>query len=47
MLAQLQDGRPLIHCGDVPADAIAARFTLLSPIVAALTGITDPRSGRG
>lgn len=42
LLAQLQDGRPLIHCGDVPADAIAALLTLLSPIVAALTGITDP-----
>ena len=42
LLAQLQDGRPLIHCGDAPADAIAALLTLLSPIVAALTGITDP-----
>lgn len=42
LLAQLQDGRPLIHCGDAPADAVAALLTLLSPIVAALTGITDP-----
>ena len=42
LLAQLQDGRPLIHCGDAPADALAALLTLLSPIIAALTGITDP-----
>lgn len=42
LLAQLQDGRPLIHCGDAPADAIAALVTLLAPIVAALTGVTDP-----
>lgn len=42
LLAQLQDGRPLIHCGDVPSDAIATLLTLLSPIIAALTGITDP-----
>ncbi len=42
LLAQLQDGRPLIHCGNAPADALAALLTLLSPIIAALTGITDP-----
>ena len=35
LLAQLQDGRPLIHCGDAPADALAALLTLLSPIIAA------------
>lgn len=42
LLAQLQDGRPLIHCGGVPADAIATLVTLLAPIVAALTCQPNP-----
>ncbi len=42
LLAQLQDGRPLIHCGEIPADAVAALLTLLAPIIAALTGRPDP-----
>lgn len=42
LMAQLQDGRPLIHCGDIPADAIASLLTLLSPILANLTGMPDP-----
>lgn len=42
LLAQLQDGRPLIHCGGSPADAISTLVTLLSPIIAALTGLPDP-----
>lgn len=42
LLAQLQDGRPLIHCGGVPADAIATLVTLVSPIIAALTDQPDP-----
>jgi molybdopterin molybdotransferase len=42
LLAQLQDGRPLIHCGEIPADAVATLLTLLAPIIAALTGRPDP-----
>ena len=42
LLAQLQDGRPLIHCGGAPADAVATLVTLLAPIIAALTGQPVP-----
>jgi len=42
LLAQLQDGRPLIHCGGMPADALATLLTLAAPIICALTGLPDP-----
>ena len=42
LLAQLQDGRPLIHIGEVPIDAVATLLTLISPIIEALTGRPDP-----
>ena len=44
LLAQLQDGRPLIHVGGAPADAVATLVTLLAPIIAALTRRPDPSS---
>ncbi len=42
LLAQLQDGRPLLHCGGAPADAVTALVTLLAPIIAGMTEQPDP-----
>lgn len=41
LLAQLQDGRPIVHCGGTPADALAALVTLIGPIISALTSQPD------
>ncbi len=43
LLAQLPDGRALVHVGDTPMNAIAALSTLAAPIISALTGLPDPQ----
>ncbi len=43
LLAVLDDGRPLIHCGSGnPADALVTVATLIAPLVATMAGRTIP-----
>lgn len=42
LLAQLADGRYLIHCGEAPIDALASLLTLLAPIIESMSGRPDP-----
>lgn len=42
LLAELPDGRPLLHCGGHASDALATLVTLLAPIVATLMHQPDP-----
>lgn len=42
LLATFPDGRHLIHCGEVPLDAVAVLVTLLAPLIESMSGRQDP-----
>jgi molybdopterin molybdotransferase len=42
LLARLSDGRYLVHCGEIPIDAVASLLMLLAPIIESMSGRPDP-----